>query len=287
MRSMTGYGEAEGRGRSAKIAVQLRTLNHRHLDIQLRIPRESLSIEEEIRRIVREKISRGRVELSITRSPSRGEGRRLELDEDLLSQYLEALRQAKKKFGLKGDVDLSLCSSRPELFRLKEQEVSGEDERGLILKTLNVALKNLELSRRREGRQLRSDVQSQLHHLRKLAAGLKKEAETIGARLKQSLLPGDQGDLPGAEREAIEAGGQAFKGDIHEEVVRLKSHVEELGRVFGEQGPMGKKIDFLLQELQRELNTISSKAPQLSVVQLVLAGKERVEKIREQAQNVE
>jgi len=287
MKSMTGYGEAESHGRSAKITVQLRTLNHRHLDIQLRVPREYLAIEEEIRRIVREKVSRGRIELLITRSPLKGHGRRLELDENLLSQYLEALRRAKKRFALEGDVDLSLCSGLPDLFRLREPEVKQEDERGIILKTLNAALKNLELSRRREGRQLRLDVRSQVRHLRKIAERLKKEAERIGIRLTQTFPPAERGEAPAAERETMEGAGPGFKGDIHEEVVRLKSHVEELERVIGEQGPIGKKIDFLLQELQRELNTISSKAPQLSVVQLTLGGKERVEKIREQAQNVE
>ncbi|MFQ5902610.1 MAG: YicC/YloC family endoribonuclease, partial [Candidatus Binatia bacterium] len=111
MKSMTGYGEAAAQGKWTKITVQLRTLNHRHLDIQLRVPREYLSIEEEIRKRIRQRISRGRVDLFITRFPLKGRGRKLELDESLLSQYLQSLRRAKRKFGLRGDVDLSIFSS--------------------------------------------------------------------------------------------------------------------------------------------------------------------------------
>ena len=287
MKSMTGYGEAAKQGKRAKIGVQLRTLNHRHLDIQLRVPREYLSIEEEIRKAIRQKLSRGRVDLFITRSPLEGQGRKLELDEDLLSQYLSSLRRAKRKFALKGEVDISLCRGLPELFRVREPEVREEDERGLVLRTLESALKNLERSREREGRHLKSDVQSQIRHLQKASVGLAREAERIGLRLKDSLSAREGASPVELQREGPEGAGLNFKGDIHEEVVRLKTHVEELGRLVNGREPVGKKIDFLLQEIQRELNTISSKVPQLSVVHLVLAGKERVEKIREQAQNVE
>ena len=287
MKSMTGYGEAVRQGRRAKIGVQVRTLNHRHLDIQLRVPREYLSIEEEIRKTIRQRISRGRVELFITRSPVMGQGRKLELDEDLLRQYLSSLQRARRRFGLKGELDISLCATLPDLFRLREAEVREEDERGLVLKSLESALKNLERSREREGRHLKSDVQSQIRHLRKVSVGLAKEAVRIALRLKDSLLPREGGNSLELQREGPEGAGLSFKGDIHEEVVRLKTHVEELARLINEREPVGKKLDFLLQEIQRELNTISSKVPQLSVVHLVLAGKERVEKIREQAQNLE
>ena len=284
---MTGYGEAADQGRWTKIAIQLRTLNHRHLDIQLRVPREYLSIEEVIRKTVRQRISRGRVDLFITRSPLKGQSRKLELDEGLLSQYLQSLRRAKRKFGLKGEMDLSIFSSLPELFQLREVEVREEDERGLVLRILGSALKNLERSREREGRHLKLDIELQIRHLRRICAGLVREAKKVRFRLKESLSLREWGNSPDAQREASEVGNWAFKGDIHEEVVRLKSHVRELARLIRERGPMGKKVDFFLQEVQRELNTISSKVPHLSVIQLVLAGKERMEKIREQAQNVE
>lgn len=287
MKSMTGYGEASAQGRLAKIAVQLRTLNHRHLDIQLRVPREYLSIEEEIRKTIRERISRGRVDLFINRSPLEGKGRKVELDEELLSQFLKSLRRAKRKFGLKGEADLSLFSSLPQLLQIKEAEVKEEDERGLVLRTLRLAIKNLERSRGREGSQLRSDIQSQIRHLRRITAGLRKEAVSIGLRLEKSLPLRERENSLEAKKETSEVANVTFKGDIHEEVVRLKSHLAELGRLIHEREPIGKRMDFLVQEIQRELNTIGSKVPQLSVVRFVLAGKEKAEKVREQAQNIE
>lgn len=287
MKSMTGYGESAAQGRWVKIQVQLRTLNHRHLDIQLRLPREHLALEEEVRKTIRQRLSRGRVEVFATRSLLKGQMRTLELDEDLLAQYVESLRQAKRKFGLQGELNLALFSGLPELFRLREAETKEQDERALVLKAVAAALRNLERSRRREGRQLQLDVQSQVRRLKRIVSGLVAEARKISLRWKDSRLPKEE--LIAAESQGLagEAPSAPFKGDIHEEVVRLKSHVVDLAGLIITHEPIGKKIDFLLQEIQRELNTVSSKAPELPVVRLVLAGKESVEKIREQVQNVE
>ncbi len=287
MNSMTGYGEAEAQGKLAKVTVQLRTLNHRHLDIQLRVPRVYLSVEEEMRRKVRQRISRGRIEIFVTRFVLRGQGRRLELDEGLLEQYIKSLRRAKKRLGLKGEMDLSLLSKLPDLFRFSEGEVIEKSEGSLVMKALESALRRLERSRQREGRYLRLDIQDQVHSLQKVCAGLKREARNLRVQLVSSPSSREGGEFPVNQRGSLERDNSVLKGDIHEEVVRLKIHVGGLSGLIREGKPVGKKFDFLLQELQRELNTISSKAPNLSVVGLVLTGKEMVEKIREQVQNVE
>lgn len=284
---MTGYGESTAQGKAAKVSVQLRTLNHRHLDIQLRVPRHYLAIEEGMRQKIRQSISRGRVELFITRSPVKGTGRKLELDEVLLEQYLSAIRRAKKRFGLKGELDLALVSSLPDLFQSREEEGIGENERGLVLKTLGAALANLDRSRGREGNHLKQDIQEQVRELQKICAGLREEAKKVEKSLRDSISFREGGKSPEGQRGAWEHENSLPKGDIHEEVIRLKSHVDGLWRLVRESGSVGKKMDFLLQEVQRELTTMSSKAPHLSVVGLVLTGKEKVEKIREQVQNVE
>jgi uncharacterized protein (TIGR00255 family) len=286
MKSMTGYGEATAQGRWVKVQVQVRSLNHRHLDLQPRIPREYLTMEEEIRKLVREKISRGRVELFVTRVLLKGQGRKLELDERLLGQYVQSLRRIKRKFGFQGDLELSICATLPDLFQVVEPESKEKEEGALVFKALHGALNNLDRSREREGRQLMLDVRAQAAHLRSIAAALSKEARRIAVRIKQSLVLKEGGEIPGAAGSGAN-GGLSFKGDIHEETVRLKTHVTELNRLARKRSAMGKRIEFLLQEIIRELNTVSSKAPQLPVVQLVVAGKERVEKIREQAQNIE
>jgi uncharacterized protein (TIGR00255 family) len=287
MKSMTGYGEAAAQGRWVRVVAQLRTVNHRSLDLQPRLPREYLALEEEIRKRVRERISRGRVDLFVTRSLVRGHNRTIELDEALLRQYLQSFRRAQRKFGLKGQVDISLCASLPELFRVKEAEPSGDDEAPLVFKALSGALADLERSRRREGRQLQLDILGQVRQLRGVSAVLTKEAGEIETRNKQALALRATAQAAANPNGAPENESWGFKGDIHEEVVRLKTHVEELGRLARSREPVGKRVEFLLQEILRELNTVGSKAPQMAVVQWVVAGKERVEQIREQAHNIE
>ena len=288
MKSMTGYGEASREVAGTKVSVQVRSLNHRHLDLQLRVPREYLSFEEEIRKAIREKITRGRIDLFVNRSAGKGQGRRLELDEGLLAQYLARIRQAQKKHHLGGEMNVSLFASLPDLFQIRDVEVDAAKEKQVLLKVLKEALKKLEQSREREGRQLKDDMASHVNHLKKISLKLQSLAAEIGIRFQKApSAPKDTEGLARTERNGTDLGSAVLKGDINEEIVRLKSHVNSLAHVIREKAPVGKKIDFMLQEVQRELNTISAKLPQLPVVQLVLEGKERVEKIREQSQNIE
>ncbi|HSQ12811.1 MAG TPA: YicC/YloC family endoribonuclease [Candidatus Deferrimicrobium sp.] len=286
MKSMTGYGEASQNIHGVRITVQIRSVNHRHLDLQVRTPREYMSFEEEIRKLLREKISRGRVDLFVNRYAAKGQARKLEMDEALIGQFLSGVAQLKKKYQLGGEVDVALVSNIPDVFHVREVEIDSKSERQAVLKALNGALKKLEQSREREGTHLRTDMESQIAHLREIAAGLESRAAENGARqLKGAGPDGPNGEKP--ERNNPDAASAVAKGDINEELVRLKTHVAALAKVAREREPVGKKVDFMLQEINRELNTISSKVPYLPVTQLVLQGKERVEKIREQTQNIE
>ena len=284
MKSMTGYGEASQNLKGARVTVQIRSVNHRHLDLQVRAPRELLSVEEEIRKSVREKISRGRIDLFVNRYAAKGQSRKLEMDEALVGQYIAGVSQLKKKFKLAGEIGVSLLSTIPELFQLREVEINVAEERLAVLKALGGALKKLEQSREREGAHLRADMESQIDHLRKIAGQIEERAAENGIRPQKN---GDGQSEARADRELGENSNVAFKGDINEEIVRLKTHVAALAKVVREREPVGKRIDFMLQEVNRELNTISSKVAHMPVTQLVLQGKERVEKIREQTQNVE
>lgn len=288
MKSMTGYGEASHQNKHAKITVQVRSLNHRHLDFQLRVPREYLGFEEEIRKSLREIVSRGRIDLFINRTPAPGHAREVELDEELLGQYLKGIQQAKNKFRLKGEIGVSIFSSIPDLLRVRDVEASARLEKQALFTALRSAVQKLEESRIREGRLLKADMQSQLRRLKSTAADLEKHAAQFAPQAPRSsaISKNDQAATK-IGSEALDISNYAFKGDVNEEVVRLKTHIAALGSILQEHEPVGKKIDFILQEIQRELNTISAKVPLLAVVQLVLQGKERVEKIREQTQNVE
>src|ERR1044071_6208222 len=180
MKSMTGYGETSHLTRGTKINVQIRSLNHRHLDLQLRVPREYLSFEEEIRKMIRQKILRGRIDVFIHRLPAKGQTHTLELDEALLRQYVDSIRRAKKKFHLAGDVDVSLFARLPDVFHVREVEADPAGEKSALLSSLEGALEKLEQSREREGRRLKADMQSHLNQLKKIAAALQEKAAEIG-----------------------------------------------------------------------------------------------------------
>ena len=286
MKSMTGYGEASQNIHGARITVQIRSVNHRHLDLQVRTPREYMSFEEEIRKLLREKIARGRIDLFVNRYVAKGQARKLEMDEALIGQFLSGVAQLKKKYKLGGEVDVALVSNIPDVFHVRELEIDSKGERQAVLKALNGALKKLERSREREGIHLRTDMEAQIGHLREIAAALESRSLETGARQHKGGWPdGQNGERP--ERNMPEVATALAKGDINEELVRLKTHVVALAKVVREREPVGKKVDFMLQEVNRELNTITSKVPYLPVTQLILQGKERVEKIREQTQNIE
>ena len=286
MKSMTGYGEASQNTHGAKVTVQIRSLNHRHLDLQLRVPKEYLSFEEEIRKSVRERISRGRIDLFVNRYGAKAQARKLEMDEVLVGQYISGVKQLKKKYHLAGEVGVTMLTNLPELFHVREVETDRSGERQAVLKALGAALKKLERSREREGAQLKADMDSQIEHIREIAGALENHATEAGARAQTPPAAETQNGVR-SERDGPEITATILKGDINEEIVRLKTHVAALSKVTREREPVGKKIDFMLQEVNRELNTISSKVPNLPVIQLVLQGKERVEKIREQTQNIE
>jgi len=283
MKSMTGYGEGTHNVRGTKVTVQIRSLNHRHLDLQLRVPREYLALEEEIRKILRGKISRGRVDLFVNRYAAKAQARKLEMDEGLVGQYIAGVKHLQKKYRLAGEVGVSLLSNIPDLLHVREPESDPAGERQAVMKALGSALNKLERSREREGGQLRNDMESQIHHLTQVASFLEERTAENPLRLAKGTAS-ETVNGAGGENDLANV---TLKGDVNEEIVRLKTHVAALAKVIREREPVGKKIDFMLQEVNRELNTISSKVPQLPVVQLVLQGKERVEKIREQAQNVE
>ncbi len=286
MKSMTGYGEGTQTVRGARVSVQIRSLNHRHLDLQLRVPREYLSLEEDIRKTLRGKIARGRVDVFVNRYAGKASARKLEMDESLVGQYIEGVKQLKKRYRLAGEVDVSLLANIPDLVHVSETEADPAAEKGALMKALAGAVGKLERSREREGAHLRADMESQIRHLSAIAGDLETRVAEYPLRVQRGAAA-ETGNGGSQERDVAEIASALLKGDVNEEIVRLKTHVAALAKVLREREPVGKKVDFMLQEVNRELNTISSKVPHLPVVQLVLQGKERVEKIREQAQNIE
>ncbi len=294
MKSMTGFGAGSARLGSGKaggtVSVEIRSVNQRFLDLKLSLPKEYGAFEAELRKTVQESAARGRLEVYVSRSLPGGERTRLEIDEQAARGYVEEWRRIKRKLRLPGEVDLSFLKGLSELYRPREASDSAASEVAAVRKALAAALAELDRSRLREGKHLEGDMRARIRAIEALAAGMAERAaagfeETrrrIAERMRE-LLNGQVDE----NRILQEAAFQAEKSDVTEEIVRLKSHLAGLRDLCGAAEPIGKKIEFLLQEIGREVNTVASKSSDLGLTELAVDAKSEVEKIREQVQNVE
>ncbi len=294
MRSMTGFGQAVWEGDGVRLAVEVRGVNHRFLDVRLALPRDCQSWEPELRRMVTDGLERGKVDVSINRTGTAVGARAVEIDEQLARSVLEAWRKLQKQLDLPGEIDIGFLQAMPsrgDFVRLTEQRAEPVDELPRVRKLLEKALREFDAARRREGAALQRDMktrQANLVAISKALAGRSREivpqmAERLANRLRK-LLEGRQLE---EGRLLQEAAILAERCDVHEEIVRLDSHLKRLAGLLAEKGSVGKPVDFLLQEIHRELNTVASKSSDVEVTRLTLEGRAEVEKLREQVQNVE
>ncbi len=287
---MTGYGAASGQIAGTSLAVEVRSVNQRHLDIKINGPREYAAREAELRRRIGRSVSRGRVDVYVGRAAqSRGAG--VELQPEVAKAYMSAWKKLKRDLRLKGDLDLSLFQGRTDIFRSVEPSCDLKAEGSLLDRLLDRALRAHTAERKREGAHLKRDIQARLGKLKGLVRRLKTKSRTVTPRLQQRLnnrvnkLLGSDAIDPA--RVAQEVAILVDRCDVTEELVRLESHLSGLAKLVRSGGPVGKRFDFLLQEVSRELNTIASKASDIGVTELVIEGKTEMEKLREQIQNVE
>jgi len=291
IRSMTGYGEASRDTSFGKIRVQIRSLNHRFLDLVLRLPPGFMALEPRFREVLKRQIRRGRVDLYLKIERNEGASPlRARVDWELARSYLERLKELKERFDLGGEVDLPLLLSFREILSPEEEEPAEEELWKETLPVLEEALRRLDESRRREGEALREDLLGRLELIGEHVQGIEERApfvveeyrRRLSSKVKELLEEElDEGRL------AQEVALFASRADITEEVVRIRSHLEQFRERLGEGGLVGKALDFLIQEMVREANTIASKANDLPITRHVLAIKEEVEKLREQVQNIE
>ena len=291
IRSMTGYGEASRGTPFGKIRVQIRSLNHRFLDLVLRLPPGFMALEPRFREVLKRQIRRGRVDLYLKIERNEGASPlRARVDWELARSYLERLKELKERFDLGGEVDLPLLLSFREILSPEEEEPAEEELWKETLPVLEEALRRLDESRRREGEALREDLLGRLELIGEHVQGIEERApfvveeyrRRLSSKVKELLEEElDEGRL------AQEVALFASRADITEEVVRIRSHLEQFRERLGEGGLVGKALDFLIQEMVREANTIASKANDLPITRHVLAIKEEVEKLREQVQNIE
>ncbi len=287
MRSMTGYGRCQMQADSWEVTVELRAVNHRYLDVAMRLPRNLLFLEDGVRKGLNQLV-RGHVDVYITVRQTEGASRQVEADTALAASYLEAAKAIANATGAKDDLTVTNLMRLEGVTTLTESAMDEETVAALCAKVLAGAIANLDDMRLREGENLRADLSEHLDNVaalrEKVVAYAPKVVEEYRARLSDRLakLPIEPVD---PARLAQEVALMADKCAIDEELSRLNSHISQLRRYLDMEGETGKKMDFLIQEMNRETNTIGSKCSDAAIAQCVVDMKSEIEKLREQIQN--
>ena len=293
IKSMTGFGRGEYSDGKRNFSIEIKSVNHRYSDIQVRMPRRYSFAEEAIKNAVKKHISRGKIDVQMNVEYIAESDIRVELNRPLVKQYIDNMNIMKDEFGVTGDISLELLSGMPEVLK-QVTDVEDEDEVvASIVKAADSAAENLEKMRAVEGEKLAKDLLERGELIKKMVGQIEERAAGLPGIYKEKLRARLDDLLDGVtvvseERLAQEVAIFADKADITEEITRLKSHMDQMKMIINEgSGTDGKKLDFLVQEMNREANTIGSKANDLSITEVMLKIKSEVEKIREQVQNIE
>jgi uncharacterized protein (TIGR00255 family) len=291
IKSMTGYGRGEWQGDGKKLMVEIRAVNHRYCDISIRLPRRLNSLETQVRNLLRQRLSRGRIEVFVQVDESSLPEQKLELDLPLARDIYLALKTLQENLGIPGEVRLETMTGFRDIFSRKEAEPNLEKEWECLRTALEGALSGLEAMRGEEGIKLREDFRGRLAAIEKMAQQIEEKAP-LALRACRDRLAQRVQDLSGGleideNRLAQEVAFLAERSDITEELVRIRSHLTQFRDLLGRPEPAGRKLEFLLQEINREANTIGSKANDASIAHLGVEIKSELEKMREQVQNVE
>jgi uncharacterized protein (TIGR00255 family) len=292
IRSMTGFGRAEASDIKLVVSVEARSVNHRHLDIALRLPRALASLEPDARRLVQSRLERGRVDVSVQFSAAAGGAlQQIRLDPALARAWVDEARALGEALGLTNDVSLAWVLERPGVIRVEDVDAESAPAWPTLRQALSGALDQLVARREMEGEALAAE-------LRALHASLGATAEQMTARLPAALARRTDrlrermrallGDIAVDEtRLATEVAVWAERTDLSEELARLRAHLDQFLSTLDKGGPVGRLFDFLIQEMNREINTVAAKADDLDLSQAAIAAKGILEKMREQVQNLE
>lgn len=292
MRSMTGFGRAVVAEQTFAVTVELKTVNNRFLDVNLRLSGDLQQLEATIKRLIGNRLSRGRVDVNL--NYERTAEMNYELNRPMIAGYLAAMKKMQDEFSLAGEPDLNVIARLPNVMTAKKDEVDAEFILG-VEKAINGALDDLEKMRENEGRMLGDELASRIDEIENRLPAIETESESISEeyrvrlskRIGEMLAKSDSQIEIDQARMAQEIAYLSERADISEEIARLKSHIEHFRTIMGEDKDVGKRLDFLTQELNREANTITSKTGNMIVKENALAIKGEIEKIREQVQNVE
>ena len=291
LKSMTGCGREEGETTLGKVCVEIRSINHRYCDINLKLPRRFNPLETRIKEMIRAEVARGRVDVAV-KLDAKGEGKiRFDVDLSLAEQYYRALHVLKERFQLQGEITLEHLAGAKDLITAKEEVEDVEAYWPEIVAVLKQSIRDMDQMKRNEGISLGKDLGQRLDRISqllgdvrdKLPLTLKAYQERFKERLR-TLLDGTEMDPVRFQQEIA---SWVERTDITEELVRAESHLTQFRGLLVSEEPVGRKMDFLLQEIHREVNTISSKVNDAEFSQKAVEMKSELEKIREQVQNIE
>jgi len=291
IRSMTGYGRGSIEMDGRSYTIEIKSVNHRYCDLNIKIPKSLLSLEDRIRKTVQSRLNRGKIDLFVTQNLFDKKDVSAFLNKSLADSYFSCLTEIKERYNLKDDVSLSLISKFPEVITAKQEDEDVEELWDGLETALNNALDLMVQMREREGLKLTEDIISKCRGIKekvlvieeKSADIVKEYTEKLKLRLNDLLKEYKVDE----NRLAMEVAILADKASIDEEIVRLKSHLVQVKETLELDEPVGRKLDFIIQEMNRETNTIASKASNLDVINIMLSIKNEIEKIREQVQNLE
>ncbi|MGI6039861.1 MAG: YicC/YloC family endoribonuclease [Eubacteriales bacterium] len=291
IRSMTGYGRAQTSIDECDITVELRSVNHRYYDCMVRIPRIYVSMEEHIKARVQREVSRGKIDVFVTIEHKEGSNIEIKYNPNVARAYVDALIDMSETLSLKSNIDLMWLSRMPEVFTTGTKETDDDIILEGILAALDEALEGLNTMRMREGENLKNDILEHAEAIERNACEIEKIAADALPEYREKLLARMQEVLGEAgideNRILLEAAIYADKVGVDEELVRLRSHIGQLRDMLEQGGSIGRKLDFLIQEFNREINTVGSKANDIQIAGYVVEIKSEIEKIREQIQNIE
>ena len=295
VRSMTGYGRGEATVSGLRLTAEVRSVNHRFCEIGTRLPRSLSAFEGEVRQVLQGRLTRGKISLVVSWGTDGEEAREpsavLRLDERNAERYLEILGSLKQKFRLPGEVDIASFAAFPNLLVWEEPEVDRERHLSILLDVVTRATEDAIRMKEREGEMLRRDLETRVRSIHDRVAKIRERApsrvrEALDRMRERIRLLLDEGTLP-EERLAQEAALLSDRLDCTEECVRLEAHCDHFLGLMAEEATPGRKLNFLLQEMNREINTIGSKSSDVPIVEQVVDVKEELERIREQVQNIE
>lgn len=291
MRSMTGYGKGAASSAGLTVTAEIKTVNHKFFDWNMKMPKGFLFVEDDAKKTVAGAVSRGHVDLYLTVEKQTAEAGEYRTDAALARMYVDSARQLSETLGVPFDITASSLMKNPDIVTLSETEIDDETVRKVTLEAVSEAVAALVSMREREGAALAADLSEKLASIEASLEEVKKEAPRAVAEYRRKLrarIDEALGQLPLDEaRLATEVALFADKCAIDEEISRLGAHIAAMRALIASQGQVGRKLDFLVQEMNRETNTIGSKANDLAITERVLAMKNDIEKIREQAQNAE